>query len=600
MTITNTKKFFDNITYMLKNWWHWDKKGLLICSLRIPVLILTPILTACVPKVLIDCIQNSVPIDELVLKIGIVSFLIATLAWVNPFLLELSHSVGQNIRMKYRILAFEKMLNIDYFNWEKYDIRLKFERGKEFAFGGRKSGSENFLYILLDFFTAFFAMFAYIILLNQLNPILLCIVIATCIIEFYAINHLNSYEQSHRDNEVSGWYKLAYFFQVATSPKSGKDIRIYNAKDWFFTIINTINKKHQEMVKLLTNRTLRFSFLQTISIFVREFAAYAFLIYNVLKQYISLADFTFYIGIILGFSSWVTGISNQILGISRVVESCEKFRDFLEVQDYQKPSVSKSIPTNIKNITFKNVYFKYAENDKYILNNINFTVASGEKIAIVGENGAGKTTLIKLLCGLSKPTSGEILINDININSFDRDSYYNIISAVFQDFNFLPTSIGANISISEKWDTNKVKYALEQAGLWEKISNLPLQLDTKLNKQLDDEAIELSGGERQRLLLARALYKNAPILVLDEPTSALDPIAERNMYEKYNELTKNKTAFFISHRLASTRFCDRVIYIKNGRISEMGTHDELMKNKKNYYNMFKTQSSYYLTEDGEF
>ncbi len=584
---------------MLKNWWSWDKKGLLICSLRIPILIFTPILTACIPKVLIDCIQNNVPINELVFKTGIVSSLVAILSWINPFLLEISHSVGQNIRMKYRILAFEKMLNIDYYNWEKYDVRLKFERGKEFAFGGRKSGSENFLYVLLDFLTAFLALFTYIFLVNQLNPILLYIILVTCVVELYSINQINTYEHLHRDNEVSGWYKLAYLFQVSTSIKSGKDIRIYNAKEWFKSIIDATNTRHKEMIKLLINRTVRFCFLQSISIFVREFATYAFLIYNVLKQHISLADFTFYIGIILGFSSWVTGISNQILGINIAVESCEKFRDFLDVQDYQKSSVFMPIPQYIKNISFKNIYFKYEENNKYILNNIDFTINSGEKIAIVGENGAGKTTLIKLLCGLSKPTSGEILINDININSFDREAYYNIISAVFQDYNLLPTSIGANVSISNNWDTNKVKYALEQAGLWERISEFPLQLNTKLNKQLYDEAVELSGGEYQRLLLARALYKNAPILILDEPTSALDPIAERKLYEKYNELTKNKTVFFISHRLASTRFCDRVIYMENGQILEMGTHDELMKNKKDYYNMFKIQSSYYLAEDGE-
>jgi ATP-binding cassette subfamily B protein len=599
MKITRTKNIFDNIIYMLKNWWSWDKKGLLICSLRIPILIFTPILTACIPKVLIDCIQNNVPINELVFKTGIVSSLVAILSWINPFLLEISHSVGQNIRMKYRILAFEKMLNIDYYNWEKYDVRLKFERGKEFAFGGRKSGSENFLYVLLDFLTAFLALFTYIFLVNQLNPILLYIILVTCVVELYSINQINTYEHLHRDNEVSGWYKLAYLFQVSTSIKSGKDIRIYNAKEWFKSIIDATNTRHKEMIKLLINRTVRFCFLQSISIFVREFATYAFLIYNVLKQHISLADFTFYIGIILGFSSWVTGISNQILGINIAVESCEKFRDFLDVQDYQKSSVFMPIPQYIKNISFKNIYFKYEENNKYILNNIDFTINSGEKIAIVGENGAGKTTLIKLLCGLSKPTSGEILINDININSFDREAYYNIISAVFQDYNLLPTSIGANVSISNNWDTNKVKYALEQAGLWERISEFPLQLNTKLNKQLYDEAVELSGGEYQRLLLARALYKNAPILILDEPTSALDPIAERKLYEKYNELTKNKTVFFISHRLASTRFCDRVIYMENGQILEMGTHDELMKNKKDYYNMFKIQSSYYLAEDGE-
>ena len=245
-------------------------------------------------------------------------------------------------------------------------------------------------------------------------------------------------------------------------------------------------------------------------------------------------------------------------------------------------------------IEFLNVSYQYPSADGYALYNINLKINKGEKLAVVGANGAGKTTLVKLMCGLYYPTEGTIKVNGRPVTDYNIEEYYTLFSAVFQDMYLLPVSIAEFVSSSDKEiDRERVKAVIKQAGIDGKISSLKGGIDTRLMKGVFDDSIDLSGGEKQKLMLARALYKDSPFIVLDEPTAALDPIAENELYLKYNELTKNKTSVYISHRLASTRFCDRIIFIENGEITEIGTHDDLMKRKGKYAYMFGLQSHYY-------
>lgn len=213
----------------------------------------------------------------------------------------------------------------------------------------------------------------------------------------------------------------------------------------------------------------------------------------------------------------------------------------------------------------------------------------------MGVNGAGKTTLVKLICGLYQPTSGQILLNGVDITEFNRNEYYGIISAVFQEPRFLPCTVLENVSMAPEQESDKENFSvcIEKAGLTEKIKSLPQKENTYLVKNVNEDAVELSGGEMQRLLLARALYKDSPILVLDEPTAALDPIAENEIYLRYSEISQNKTSIYISHRLSSTRFCDRIVLLDNSRIAEIGTHNELLNQNGKYAEMFNIQSKYY-------
>lgn len=254
-------------------------------------------------------------------------------------------------------------------------------------------------------------------------------------------------------------------------------------------------------------------------------------------------------------------------------------------------------------IEFDHVSYRYVGSEKDVIKDLCFHIEKGERIALVGMNGAGKTTCVKLLCELIEPTQGRILINGIPSIEYDRREYYKLFSTVFQEINPFPASIRENITgrIKGEEDTERVKKCLSLAGLWTRVEELPQKLDTLLVKELDERAVNLSGGEQQRLLLARALYKEAPVLVLDEPTAALDPISESNIYQKYFELTKNNTSIFISHRLASTRFCDRILFLEGGQIVESGTHEQLLALGGKYAEAFNVQSRYYQEnpEEGE-
>ena len=331
---------------------------------------------------------------------------------------------------------------------------------------------------------------------------------------------------------------------------------------------------------------------------LRELVAYVYLTYLVCNSRLSVFDFIFYFGIITGFSNWIMNAVYQYSNLERCCNDCAAFREFVESMDENdnKPDIDFK---DIESIEFQNVSFTYQSAEKSTINNMSFKVNKGENIAIVGENGAGKTTAVKLLCGLYYPTSGEILINGKSNRDFSGNSYFNLFSAVFQDYYFMPMTIAENICATSNYDKEKLFAAFEKAGISNKITRLPNKEKSYMIKDVYKNAVDFSGGEKQKLLLAKAIYKNAPVLILDEPTAALDPIAENELYLKYNEITSNKISFFISHRLSSTRFCDRILFIKDGRIAESGTHEELMALKGSYYRMYQIQSYYYKENGGE-
>ncbi|MBQ7919022.1 MAG: ABC transporter ATP-binding protein [Lachnospiraceae bacterium] len=247
----------------------------------------------------------------------------------------------------------------------------------------------------------------------------------------------------------------------------------------------------------------------------------------------------------------------------------------------------------------EDVSYRYPEAENDTIKHMNLTIKPGEKLAIVGLNGAGKTTLVKLLCGFLDPTEGRVLLNGEDIRKYNRRDYYDLFSAVFQDFSVLEASVAVNVAQNvDNIDENRVRLCIEKAGLTEKVNSLPAGIDSKIGRQIYEDGVELSGGQTQILMLARALYKDGAVLVLDEPTAALDPIAENDIYHKYSEMTKGKTSLFISHRLASTRFCDRILFLENGEIAEEGTHESLLAWGGGYAKLFEVQSRYYK-EGGE-
>ncbi|MCL2775507.1 MAG: ABC transporter ATP-binding protein/permease, partial [Oscillospiraceae bacterium] len=427
----------------------------------------------------------------------------------------------------------------------------------------------------------------------------------TVVINYFMLRYVRDYEHKIRDKKTAIDRKISYLETLSTQFSHGKDIRLYDMSGWFRKMFELFMGEWHGIKKGVEYRSFGASFINFLIVLLRDGGAYIYLIYKAASGEITAGEFVLYFAAIGQFAGWFSGLIETWLNIHTAsLQFCD-IRGFFGIGNKTNRGKGIDLPKGSDglSIELKNVSYKYPGTENPTVKNINLKIEAGEKIAFVGLNGAGKTTLVKLICGMYNPTEGEIFLNGHKVNEYNIDDYYTLFSAVFQHFRFLPVSISQNISIvpQNHADISKLEKCVELAGLREKISKLENGIDTPLIKEINPGGTELSGGEQQKLMLARAIYKDAPVLILDEPTAALDPIAESEMYMKYNEIAKNKTSVFISHRLASTRFCDRIILISDGEIAETGTHDELMKKGGEYAGLFEIQSHYYKDNktDGE-
>ena len=336
--------------------------------------------------------------------------------------------------------------------------------------------------------------------------------------------------------------------------------------------------------------------------FLRDSCAYVFLILRIVQGRMAVSDFVWYMAIVASCQQACASFLEQGELLGKLNQDYSRLRSFLDGWNHTFfKGTYQDVKSKAVEIEFRHVTFQYPESSRPCLEDLNFRIRAGEKIALVGLNGAGKTTLVKLLCGLYRPTSGEILVDGRNVLEYDRECYYQMISAVFQNTSLLPLSIAQNICAAPEKERNltKLRKCLALAGIREKVDSLPQMENTSLGKGIIENAADLSGGERQKLWMARALYKEAPILILDEPTAALDPLAEQEIYEKYMEMAQGKTSLFISHRLSSTRFCDRIFFLEKGRITQQGSHQKLLETGGAYARLFQIQSKYYTGQEKE-
>lgn len=586
-----------NLKYMLKNWIAWDKKSLIYFFIRVPALVFQPIVTAYIPKAMIDCITEGVTVGRLTLVVGLLSVLLVLTTWFAPFMQELLNGSARIIRMRYAVLAFRKNLYTDYKNIESPHGREKNKRAMEF-YRSYYSGSSDFLDSCNQFCVCIVGIITSLALIYKINMIMILIILATCVCEFFLLKFLNKKEKKTKNERSKIFVRFDYYYNLCRDFSAAKDIRLYGFTDYFMLAVAKIIYELEAVNQKFARQNIKVGGTRALLNLLRELVAYVYLTYLVCSSRLSVSDFIFYFGIITGFSNWIMNAVYQYSNLERCCNDCAAFREFAESTDENdnKPDIDFK---DIESIEFQNISFKYQSAEKSTINNMSFKVNKGENIAIVGENGAGKTTAVKLLCGLYYPTSGEILINGKSNRDFSGNSYFNLFSAVFQDYYFMPMTIAENICATSNYDKEKLFAAFEKAGISDKINTLPDKEKSYMIKDVYKDAVDFSGGEKQKLLLAKAIYKNAPVLILDEPTAALDPIAENELYLKYNEITSNKISFFISHRLSSTRFCDRILFIKGGRIAESGTHEELMALKGLYYRMYQIQSYYYKENGGE-
>lgn len=545
---------------------------------------------------------------ELSASLGSVVFTIAAFALVLMLLSGLRSYVDTNalfgriavrsqgiylsISRKYAETSYPNLLNTDF---------LALGEKASAACSANSEASEAIWTTLTDLMTSCIGFIVYLALLTNLNLWLAALVAATTAVSYFASKRINEWGYLHRSEELELTKKIEYANKTATSREFAKDIRMFGLRGWLEDLWGSTMRLYSAFCAKRERKYIWANIIDIVLTFLRNGIAYAFLIGITVKNRLPASQFLLYFAALSGFAQWVVEILDKLSVMHKQSLDISTIREFLDWDEPFDLNGGERIafePNKQYEIRLDNVSFRYPKADKDTLSHINLTVHPGEKLAIVGLNGAGKTTLVKLVCGFLDPTEGRILLNGEDIRKFNRNDYYALFSAVFQEFSVLDVTVKENVAqCVDGIDETRVWQCIDKAGLTEKIQSLPKGIETHLGRRVFKDGVEFSGGQTQRLMLARALYKNAPILVLDEPTAALDPIAENDIYQKYNDMTHGRTSFFISHRLASTRFCDRIIFVDGGKIAEEGTHDELLKNGGGYAYLFEVQSKYYRSDN---
>lgn len=592
---------WQNSAFMIRLAWKAKEKKVLVLSVMIALLgVTSEAVNLYITPTILSAIELHISITELMLIIfafvGAIMLISSALAYLNENIIFGRITVrGEIIAMLNKKAATTSYPNVDDKGFQKLS-----NKASE-AVSSNQQATEAVWGTLTDLLKNVLGFAFYAFLLVSVKPLLIAIILATTVVGYFVNNYLSGYVYRHREEETAYTEKMNYINCRVSDYSAAKDIRIFGLRPWLEELAKKSMSAYVSFHKKAEGVYLWSRILDLVLAFLRNGIAYVYLISLVLAGDIGVADFLLFFTAVEGFTAWVSGVLGTMNTLHKQSLDLSTVRECLEYPEPFKFENGECL-THKEGTTYKiqleNVSFRYPGADNDTLSGINLILHPGEKLAVVGLNGAGKTTLVKILCGFLDPTEGRVLLNGEDIRNYNRQDYYKLFSAVFQNFSLIAATIAANVAQSEdNIDMEQVKSCIEKAGLTKKVLSFSKGYNALLNREVYEDAVMLSGGEMQRLMLARALYKDALFIILDEPTAALDPIAESDMYQKYNSMTLNKSSVYISHRLASTRFCDRIILIDNAQISEEGTHDSLMKMGGKYAALYAVQSKYYQEQE---
>ena len=587
--------FSSNIKFLIKNWFKKDSFGTILVFLSAIVTIIIPLFDAYILKTITAAIIEGLDAEQFILSLISLFIFYILLKILNTWMDTRNDFFQTKVSMLYGVDLISALMDKDLLDFKTADQKSLFERSKSFAFEGEQADGAWSAIRLSKLITSFLGFFAYAIIFSFLSYKLVLIILISALITAYFQDRLMLYGDAITDEMAKEESRHYYMYKVSLDDGAQKEIRLNNALTWLVYHLDKISKAYYTLLRGWTKKANAVSLVEGIFGFIRDLFTYVLLTKSVFNGEISAANFIFYLSLALGFSEWLNNFSGHIRSLRRISLVCDKYRTF--VQDKADLNTEKIILKSIDEIKLEDVFFAY-DGDNEILKNINLTIKKGESIAIVGENGAGKTTLIKLITKLFDASSGRILINGIDIDLYDKKSIYKRISALFQDYFLMPTTLINNLDDKQQ-DRVQAEKFIDEMGLSNRVTSLENGLDTELINIEDNKVEGFSGGETQKLLFIKSLMKDSDLLILDEPTSALDPIAEEKLYLKYKDFTKDKMAIFISHRITSTRFCDRIIYLDDKSIAEVGTYDELMNLGGKYKAMFDMQAKYYKENENE-
>lgn len=558
-----------------------------------------PFLAIILPKFAIGILEAGGPDVERRLIAGMGIYLAAAAVFGYTAQKLLYRMEVRNMRMRTLYLGQlgARLMQMDYRYVEDASFWEKNDRATS-ACSDNENGMEGMYNRLCRIPANLVTMCGMLVLAGGLSPFILTALVAHVLVMMWVSRQNHSYRYARKEERAKDERKIKYYYDTTHDFTFGKDIRIYNFRERILMNYETEIKSLNALVKKLARHEYLLGLLGIATLLVTTALMYGILIVRTLHG-MPISSFTMYAALItslmaamLTFGEDVTFLQNEGQYVGDLFRLMDE-----NLQDEGKEIIKLEGPLEI---VFEHMDFRYPGSDDYIYRDLNFTIHGGERLAIVGVNGAGKSTLVKLMTGLFEPTAGHIYINGIDIRRFRKQDLYGLYSAVFQDVNVLAFPIRENVTggVTDEAETEdaRVMEVLDSVGLGEKVRGFEKGLDQMMLKVIDEDGTDFSGGERQKLSIARGLYKDAPMVIMDEPTAALDALAEAEIYESFSNMVKGKTAVYISHRLASTKFCDKIALFDRNGLREYGSHEELMEKKGEYCRMFTVQGKYYQSD----
>ena len=589
---------FSNFIYSCKLMSKKDKW--IIAKLSIYA-VLNALLSFAYPLILkyaVEGIEQGLLFKDVVWKVGIVTV-------ISLLINIITISLYRGINYKRQIIANElnqdfhlSTLKTDYQKFERPESQDQVEKASRAL-----NSYSGLVGMVCQTFFAISSVVSFAIactIVTLVNPLLIILIIVLAVLKFLLQTWASKHEKTKfTDLTPPIWRRINYTDNISRNLSIGKDLRVYNMDKFIERERAVSTKKFLSLYKKNEIAQTLISGIITVLRCLDELLLYGFMIYEVIEKGMDIATFTFMISSVRTLTRSINNVIDQYRWILNYSLTINDYRNYMNMDlntSYERTYEEKCSGLKIE---FRNVYYQYYMQEGYVLKDVSFVIQPHERIALVGYNGAGKTTLVKLLCGLYHPTKGQILVNDVDIETIDRESLEKLIAPVFQDINHYSLTIDENIAFKEitsEEDEYEINKTITLTGLENKINSLKDKTKTIITRDLDEKGVELSGGESQKLGIARAVYKKAPLIILDEPTSALDPLAENNLYNSFNQIIDKSSAIVISHRLSYTKFCDRIILLNEGKITEEGTHEQLMAKDTIYKKLFNTQAEYYAEE----
>lgn len=590
------KKLF----HFIKLAWSVSPANILLLFLKAVLNMTKTLLNIILPMYLINELTGGREAGQLILYAGLIVLNNVGMNLLENLIQRFTQVYQEKTSNGMLRLMSEKIMNLEY-SYLENPTYLDLKERAVFSIQNQNAIA-NMVEIIFQVLGQTMTIVGMLVILATLGPVLIVVLVIGIALSLLIYSGVSKYQMQVMQEIIPINRRFGYYLSLATDKEVQKDIRLYGMSDMITGRILKFSNDTCDVFEQMQVKTGKaMGQMGAVNEFVTAFS-YAYVgirtISDVLGPKLTIGALTMYVNTVINFSNLALNLGNSVVNMIQFLSSLDPYMEFMSLAEETKQTGKEPFSGEVETVEFRNVTFTYPNAEKPVLKNVSFEIHKGEKISIVGLNGAGKSTLVKLICRMYQADSGEILVNGKNIYDYDYMSYMNTISAVFQDYRLFNFSIAENISCQEKnASTEKIERLVDEVGLREKVNELPNGIQSRFGKDYDAEGVEFSGGQGQKVAIARALYKDASMVILDEPASALDPIAEAEIYEKFNGLVEEKTAIYISHRMSSSVFCDKILIIDGGTVADFDTHENLMKKTESlYYKLFQSQAENYKVE----